>query len=182
MNEGLIPRRYARALYEVAEQRSRAERMYTLMRTLAAEAQREPQLARTLANPYIADDDKRRLLETAAGATADDFTFADWLRVLARNRRCGMAPDIARAYVDYYRDRRSIYPVAVTSASPLTPDESKRMQALVQRHIGPDASMEYTEKVDPALIGGFAIDIANERLDASALNRLEQMRLNLSKA
>ena len=84
--------------------------------------------------------------------------------------------------VDYYRDRRSIYPVAVTSASPLTPDESKRMQALVQRHIGPDASMEYTEKVDPALIGGFAIDIANERLDASALNRLEQMRLNLSKA
>ena len=41
--------------------------------------------------------------------------------------------------------------------------------------------MEYAERVDPALIGGFAIDIASERLDASVRNNLEQMRLNLLK-
>ena len=50
----------------------------------------------------------------------------------------------------------------------------------MQSHIG-DASMEYAERVDPARIGGFAIDIASERLDASVRNNLEQMRLNLLK-
>lgn len=182
MNEGLIPRRYAKALYEVASSRGQAESLYGLMRTLAASAQAETDLARTLANPYIGDADKQRLLDTAAGAGKADTTFADWLRVLAQNHRTGMAPDIARAYVDYYRDERSIYPVVVTSAARLTPDESKRMQALIQHHIGPGASMEYAEQVDPALIGGFAIDIANERLDASVLSTLEHMRLTLLKA
>lgn len=180
MNEGLIPRRYAKALYDVASARGEAVRLYDLMRAVLAAADSQPALARTLTNPYVGDADKRRLLDTAAGATADDKTFADWLRVLAQNHRTGMAADIARAYVDCYRKERRIYPVTVTSAAPLAAAQSKRLQALVQSHIG-DASMEYAERVDPALIGGFAIDIASERLDASVRNNLEQMRLNLLK-
>ncbi len=176
MNEGLIPRRYAKALYDVASARGEAVRLYDLMRAVLAAADSQPALARTLANPYVGDADKRRLLDTAAGATADDKTFADWLRVLAQNHRTGMAADIARAYVDCYRKERRIYPVTVTSAAPLAAAESKRLQS----HIG-DASMEYAERVEPALIGGFAIDIASERLDASVRNSLEQMRLNLLK-
>lgn len=182
MNEGLIPRRYAKALYETASSRGQAERLYGLMRTLAASAQAEPALARTLANPYIGDADKRRLLESAAEAEAADTTYADWLRVLAENHRSAMAADIARAYVEYYRRERSIYPVTVTSASALVPEESKRLQALIQSHIGDKAIMEYGERVDPSMIGGFTIDIANERLDASVHRSLEQMRLNLLKA
>ena len=144
MNEGLIPRRYAKALYDVASER------------------------------------QRRLPDTAAGATDADTTFADWLRILAQNHRMGMAADIARAYIDCYRNERRIYPVTVTSAAPLAPEESKRLRDLIQTHIG-DASMEYAERVDPDLIGGFAIDIASERLDASVRARLEQMRHNLLK-
>lgn len=180
MNEGLIPRRYAKALYEVATDRSQADRLYALMRNLLASAEAQPELARTLANPYVSDADKRQLLDTAAGAAEADTVFADWLRVLAQNHRTGMAADIARAYIDCYRSERRIYPVTVTSAAPLTDADSKRIKALIQTHIG-DASMEYAERVDPALIGGFAIDIASERLDASVRNRLEQMRLNLLK-
>lgn len=180
MNEGLIPRRYAKALYEVATDRGCADRLYGMMRSLLSAAEGQPELVRTLSNPYVGDADKRKLLDTAAGATAADTTFADWLRVLAQNHRTGMAADIARADIDCYRAARRIYPVTVTSASPLAEPESKRLKALIQSHIG-DASMEYSERVDPALIGGFAIDIASERLDASVRNRLEQMRLNLLK-
>lgn len=180
MNEGLIPRRYAKALYDVASERQQATRLYTLMGALTAAAGAQPELTRTLANPYVDDADKRRLLTTAAGASGDDTTFVDWLRILAQNHRMGMAADIARAYIDCYCSERRIYPVTVTSAAPLGPQESKRLRDLIQTHIG-DASMEYAERVDPALIGGFAIDIASERLDASVRNRLEQMRHNLLK-
>ncbi|MDE6453719.1 MAG: ATP synthase F1 subunit delta [Muribaculaceae bacterium] len=184
MNEGLIPRRYAKALYEVASERGQAEMLYDSMRALADAAVSHPELARTLANPYVGDADKRRLLETAAGLpaqAASGSTFADWMRVLVENHRTGMAADIARAYIDCYRAQRGIYPVRVTSAAPLGADESKRMRALIQSHIGPDATMEYEERVDPALIGGFAIDIASERLDASVRARLDNLRLNILK-
>jgi len=181
MNEGLIPRRYAKALYDVAASRAEAERLYAMMRGLLDVAASHPQLVRSLANPYVSDTDKRMLLTTAAGATDGDTVFADWLRVLAQNHRMGMAADIARAYIAYYRSARRIYPVTVTTAVPMPEADSKRMKALIQTHIGDAATMEYAERVEPALIGGFAIDIASERLDASVRNRFEQMRLNLLK-
>ena len=163
MNEGLIPRRYAKALYDVASERQQATRLYTLMGALLAAAGAQPELTRTLANPYIGAAMRRHRLP-----------------ILAQNHRMGMAADIARAYIDCYRNERRIYPVTVTSAAPLAPEESKRLRDLIQTHIG-DASMEYAERVDPDLIGGFAIDIASERLDASVRARLEQMRHNLLK-
>ena len=181
MNEGLIPRRYAKALYEVASSRGSAESLYAKMCLLSAEAVATPELQRTLSNPYISDTDKSRLLLTAAAASESDTVYADWLRVLGENRRMGMAPDIARAYIEFYRQERHIYPVTVSSAVPLAPEESARIRSLIQSHIGPDASMEYAERINPDLIGGFAIDIANERLDASVRNKLDTLRLNLLK-
>ena len=38
MNEGLIPRRYAKALYDVASARGEAVRLYDLMRAVLAAA------------------------------------------------------------------------------------------------------------------------------------------------
>ncbi|MDE6042119.1 MAG: ATP synthase F1 subunit delta [Muribaculaceae bacterium] len=180
MNEGLIPRRYAKALYEVASESSQETSLYALMKSLLHEADANPALKRTLANPYVAAADKDTLLSTAAGASDADTVFARWLGLLAANRRYGMAPEIARAYIRCYRDEKNIYPVTVTSATPLRQPESDRIKALIQTHIG-DATMEYAERIDPALIGGFAIDIASERLDASVRNTLEQMRLQLTK-
>ena len=39
--------------------------------------------------------------------------------------------------------------------------------------------MEYSQRVDPDLIGGFVINIDNEQLDASISNELKQLRLKL---
>lgn len=39
--------------------------------------------------------------------------------------------------------------------------------------------MEYSERVDPELIGGFVVNIDNERLDASVSNEFKQLRLKL---
>ena len=41
--------------------------------------------------------------------------------------------------------------------------------------------MEYSSKVDPSLIGGFTVDIDNERLNASVAHELKQLKLSLIK-
>ena len=40
--------------------------------------------------------------------------------------------------------------------------------------------MEFTAAVDSELLGGFVVNIDNERLDASIKNELEQLRLKLT--
>lgn len=180
MNEGLVPRRYAKALYGFAFEKGVQERVYTMMKSLVASFAANEGLQPTLANPYVGVADKTELLMTAASAEKTDAVYADFLKLLAENRRLDMARDIALAYIGIYRKANGIHEVRVTSAYPLKPVESARLKALVERHLGKNAVVEFSEAVNPELIGGFTVAVGNERLDASLSNELKQLRLNLS--
>ena len=89
MNEGLIPRRYAKALYKVAVERGDDRELYDLMNRLVTTADAQPGLSQAISNPFVSDSDKIALLTTAAAAE-NDKTFADFLKLLAQNRRLDM--------------------------------------------------------------------------------------------
>ncbi len=178
MNQGLIPRRYAKALYKVATERGVAERMYELMNSLSATFEADNGLRSAVDNPFVPVADKTSLLITAAGATDADTTYVDFLKLLVENRRVDIIEAIARAYTDLYRKEGNIRRVEVVSAAPLAPEAMERIRALVASNIK-GASMEFSSRVDPALIGGFVVNIDNQRLDASVANELKELRLSL---
>jgi len=178
MNEGLIPRRYAKALYKLAGEKGKAKQIYGLMNNLGSSFASTPALQATVSNPFVSDADKEALLTTGAAATADDTLFADFLKLLAENRRIDMAGAIARAYSDLYRRENRIHAVTVTSAAPMAPEDEKRLKELILRHLD-GGTMEYRSLVNPDLLGGFTVNIGNEKLDASIANELKQLRLNL---
>lgn len=122
MDKGLIPNRYAKALYEVGEERSCNDSLYALMQRLAQSFAELPQLAKTVANPFVSDTDKTDLLNKAVYGSApadENKTYEDFLKLLEQNRRVDLAWDIARAYIDLYRKLHGIYKVVVSSAAPL---------------------------------------------------------------
>lgn len=180
MNEGLIPSRYAKALYKVAVDRKEQDAIYALMNKLVESAQTEPALNQAISNPFVSDADKCSLLKAAVAPLEPTGTYADFLKLLVENRRLSMAIDIARAYGLLYRRELKIARVKVTSASQLSDDELQRLKKLISSHLN-GGTMEFSTDVDPGLIGGFAINIDNERLDASVKNELKQLRLNLLK-
>lgn len=179
MDQGLIPKRYAKAIYEVAQANSSAQKLYQQMQALAAAFAAEPKLSETMNNPFVADSDKAALVRTAAGAKAGDKDFDAIIRLLTTNHRIGMVRDIATAYLKIYRKANKIYIVEVEAAAPMASAEEQRLKDLIQQHLGKDATMEYQFHVDPELIGGFVVKIDNERLDASVKNELKQLRLKL---
>lgn len=178
MNEGLIPKRYAKALYKYALERGDDKRLYSLMATLAGSFAANPGLVATIDNPFIGDDRKFGLLATAAGATKEDASFNAFLHLMAQNRRLPMMRGAALAYMDIYRKSNRIFPVKIMSAEPLDEPERRRIEKLIGEHVK-NATMEYSFGVDPALIGGFTVSIGSERLDASVENELKQLRLRL---
>ncbi|MCX4264314.1 MAG: ATP synthase F1 subunit delta [Muribaculaceae bacterium] len=180
MDKGLIPRRYAKALYEVGEERNANDSLYALMQSLAGTFASQPLLAKTLANPFVAADEKLSLLTLAAGEkeAGADATYTDFLKLLKENGRLDMARDIALAFIDLYRSRHEIYRVAVQSAAPMGDEERLRLQRVISGHIG-HGTMEYDYSVDPDLIGGFIVTVNSERLDASVRHQLEELKLQL---
>ena len=179
MDQGLIPRRYAKALYEFACDNSAAERTYDLMKRLEESFMQRPDINSVMANPYVSVNDKTMLLSTAAGADSKaDRCFLDFITLLIKNRRIDAMRSIALAYLDIYRKANNIYPVRITSATTLDAGQMEQLRDIIVRHLG-DATAEMSVDVDPSLIGGFVVTINSERLDASLSNELKQLRLNL---
>ena len=183
MDQGLIPRRYAKALYEIGEERHDNDVLYILMERLCTTFADTPGLGATVSNPFVSNADKTSLLTKAvygASEQTPDRTYEDFLRLLEKYDRLSMVREIALAFVNLYRTKRSIYRVKICSAAPLDNAARKRLEAIVARHIG-NGTMEYEYSVDPSLIGGFTLTVNSERLDASVSNELKQLRLSLIK-
>lgn len=180
MDQGLIPRRYAKALYAVAEERSDTATLYRLMQDLTLAFAHTPGLAATVANPFVSDKDKTSLLTKAVYGNQGnpDKTYEDFLRLLEKNKRTSLVRDIARAYVELYRRNNAIYRVDICSAAPMGDKERQRLEDIVAKHIG-KGTFEYDYTTDPTLIGGFTVTVNSERLDASLDSQLKQLRLKL---
>lgn len=178
MNDGLLPGRYAKALLKHADEIGMAARVYTLMQTLADAFIAEPSLTKAVANPFVTASDKSKLLTTAAGATSKDTVLADFIKLLEANNRVAHIRAIALAYLNLYRKANNIYLVEIVSAAELSDAELKRLQGIIEKHIG-NATVEYHTAVDTTLIGGFTVTVNSERLDASVKNELKQLQLTL---
>lgn len=178
MNEGLIPRRYAKALYDVATERGVDAKVYECMNALEHSFSAQPDLQQVMTNPYLSDADKIGLLTTASSCGAELPTLIDFFKLLAQNKRLALSWPCALAYIDIYRKKHHIYKVNVVSAFKMNDLEEKRLRSLIERHLN-GGTMEYNSSVDPSLIGGFTVSVGNELLDASISNELKQLRLNL---
>lgn len=179
MDQGLLPRRYAKAIYEFALDRGQTAQLYKAMGNIADAFEALPTLQATIANPFVDDKDKEKLLAEASKATGDTATaMADVLRLLATNKRMDIARDIALAYQRLYRIENHIHAVSVVSAAPLGEADRERLGKLIKEHLGDDTA-EITYGVNHDLIGGFTVTIDSEQLDASVRNELEQLRLKL---
>lgn len=176
MDKGLLPRRYAKALYKYAEEKGDTATIYRLMQNLESAFESNRQLQTALANPFVSLDEKERLVMTGAGEKNE--ILSDFIKLLATNNRLDILRGAALAYTAIYRKANNIHLVDITSAAELNDADRKRLTDMIEKHIG-DAKAEYTFRVNPALIGGFVVRIDNESLDASVRNELEQMRRKL---
>ncbi|MBD5288584.1 MAG: F0F1 ATP synthase subunit delta [Muribaculaceae bacterium] len=177
MISGLIPHRYAKALYKYALENKSAGRVYDEMKNVIASFQTNPGLAKVLSNPFVDTADKERLLLAAAGNDPGD-DYRRFVRLILEHKREEFAYLMAYAYRDIYRKANNISQVKISTAVKLGDDEMKKLHEVVEKAFS-DTTFEYTEEVNPDLIGGFVIDVDSTRMDASISNELEQLRQNL---
>lgn len=177
MDNGLIPGRYAKALYKLAVEKGNSEEVYEEMKSVVAAFETTPGLEKVLSNPFVDRSEKEKLLLTAAGDRVED-DYRGFVKLILDNKREEFARSMAIAYCDIYRQAHHIAKVVITTASAMYEDEMDKIRSLV-RNAYKDYELEYGTVVDPNLIGGFVIDVAGNRLDSSLSNEIEQLRLNL---
>ena len=177
MDNGLIPHRYAKALYKYAEETGKTKELYELTKQVIASFESNPSLQKTLSNPFVSTADKEKLLLSAAGPEADS-AYERFVKLILGHERADFAYAMMLAYRDIYRRVNHISRAVITTASKLDDSLMKQLRDIVENSFK-GSTIEFSEFVNPDLIGGFVIDVDSVRMDASVSNELEQLRQTL---
>lgn len=177
MNDGLIPKRYAKALYKLAVENGDSHEIYEQLKPLSRGLKGLDDIKRVLLNPYVKEEDKGRVMMQLVGAKPGS-SLDKFLLLVIRNNRAEFLRKIALSYVNIYREEHDIAKVEITTAAELPEEQSDAIVDIVRKQM-PGTTLEVEQHIDPELIGGFTVKVGDVLLDASVKNELKKLRLKL---
>ena len=165
-------RRYAEAAFQVALAEDGLDRWQQDL-ALAADILGRPEVVDVVGSPAIPLD--RRLAVTDALLKSRISPAALRLvNLLVQRGRASVLPRVSDEYTRQLNTHRGVVMATVTSAVPLTDDETAAIRSRVEAMAG--TRVELATQVDPDLIGGLTIQVRDRLLDASIRGRLERLR------
>lgn len=165
--------RYATALFELARD---AKALDSVERSLASVKQalaESADFAALVASPLIARGAAKNAVGGVAQALKLDPTTANFLGVLADNRRLSDLPAILRAFRTLLANHRGEASAEVTSAHPLDTTQVDALKQQLKTRLGRDVSIDLN--VDPSLLGGLVVRIGSQMIDSSIKTRLNTL-------
>ena len=174
---GSIPRRYAKAIFEIAVDLGNFELLGRQLSELATLWKESPELRQTLENPVFKLSQKRMVLQSLMPRIAPARQVQSLALLLLERGRIGLLPAVARAYEEMADAKLGRVRAVVKSAKPLDIASETEVRKALERRTGKKVIL--TTVVDPSLIGGVLAQVAGIELDGSVASRLSAMRQRL---
>jgi len=169
-------RRYAEAAFEVALRDDELDGWRDDL-ALAAETLGHPQVQPIVDSPAIATADRLGVVDKLLEGRVRPGALR-LVRLLVERGRSGELVRVRDQFQRLLNAHRGIVVATVTSAAPLTDDETAEVRRRVEAIA--DATIDLHTAVDPALLGGITVQIGDRLLDASIRGRLERLRTQLN--
>ena len=172
MSVQTVARRYASALADVVVERKEEREVQQEIDQWASMIESSPELKEVFANPTIAYDQKRKVLEELITRTRVRPTTASFLRVLLRNQRLSQLRGVAERFGHVLDERGGVVSASVTTAKPIPEDLKNQLRETLTAATG--RSVRVTFNTDETIIGGLVARIGSTIFDGSVQNRLER--------
>lgn len=180
-HSGAVAKSYAKALFELARERTHVDAVGKELEDVAALMVQQPELVAFLSRPWVAATAKRgAVAEMAARLGASPLT-RDFLALIATRSRADHLSAIAAAYRALDDDAHGRARVKLRSAIALTDAERASLSARLSRMLQ-GRTLVIEESVDPRLLGGFVAEVGSMILDGSLDTQLDRMRDRLARA
>lgn len=167
--------RYAKSLFDLAEEKNLTEALYSDMQLVGQTIKASRPLALMLKSPIVRNDKKASVLRAIFGEWVNPVTM-NFLDIVAKKSRDGMLDAIANEFVHLYDQQRGIERATVITTTPLTDALRARFKAIVAETTGSQL-VELEEKTDSKLIGGYILKVGDRQIDASVRSQLSDLRV-----
>jgi F-type H+-transporting ATPase subunit delta len=176
MRADAVARRYARAIFELADEQGILEAVAGALASTATLLEDE-RVARVLTGP-VPREQKHELLQAIGTNLGGPAVFCDLLLLLADRDRIdhlGAIRDVFDALVDRKRGRAR---AQVRSAAALAPDLVADLARIFGELTGTQVLPEVT--VDPALLAGVIVEVGGRVYDGSLRTQLVKLRQQMA--
>jgi F-type H+-transporting ATPase subunit delta len=170
-----LAERYAAAIFELADERHALDAVAGDLRELRAMLRDSPDLARLIRSPVLSREEQGKAVAAVADAAGLSRLTADFLGVVARNRRLFAVPQIIEAFLAKLAGRRGEVTAEVTAAQPLTDAQENALTEQLRRAVGRRVSVDI--RIDPALLGGMVVKVGSRMVDGSLRSKLQRLQM-----
>ena len=168
--------RYAKAIFDTAEDKGAALDVNKDMSEVASAIDSSRELQSFLQNPTVSSDIKlsaiKEIFSNVSPVTNNLF------RLLYENKRLEIIAAVASEYNNLYDEKSGFETAIVTTAVPL--DENMERQIMAKASTLSNKKIVLENIVDPQIIGGFILRVGDQQYNASVANRLKALRRELT--
>jgi F-type H+-transporting ATPase subunit delta len=175
---GMLAKRYARALAGVATEDKRLEQTAEELERVATWL-KDPELAAALASPTLGTEARTSLTARVIESLGLTPLTRRFVALLAERNRLGELPGIVRAYVRLVDEALGRVRAIIRVAMPLSPAQSAKLTSAVQKIVGKTVLAQV--EVQPELIAGVTVEIEGRVYDGSVRTQLAHLAQSMAR-
>ncbi len=178
MDITIISKRYAQALFDLALEMNKLERVSENMKLVSKVTNENPQLRRLLASPVISIGKKLVILKKIFEKHLDILSFR-FIQLVTRKERQIYLRSITDNFNVLYKKYKNILTVHLKTAYKIDEATMRKLQIIAGQKV--KMNIEMIEEIDKSLIGGFIMNIGDYLYDASLKKKFKLLSETFSK-
>lgn len=165
--------RYASALFDLASETGTVTAVESDLSRLEEALAESADLRSVIRNPEISRGQLASVVSGIAAHLGLSSLTANFLGVLATNRRVSDLPAVIRAFYAIAAAQRGEVAAEVASAHPLSDEQLAALEQKLRAREG--RTVKLKSRVDADLLGGLVVTIGSRRIDSSIRTRLNSL-------
>lgn len=175
-SNSVVAKRYAKALFEVAQSKNIVEGVETELKVVVSALQSDENFAKFIVHPSIAKEEKVNVLKNAFAKNVSE-TVLNTLQLLVESGREAIIEELLENYVSIANALTGSASAVVTTPRALSDKELAAVAVEFGKSIGKTVRAENV--VDPSLLGGLTIRVGDRLYDGSLSGKLARLEKSL---
>lgn len=168
-----LDRRYALALYEMAEKRDKVDEYLKDLREICDLIQKNQEFFEVIKHPQINTKKKKELFVQVFKGKIDEELLSFLIILIEKSRILNLA-EILYQMENIDLERKNTVRGVVKTAVPILPEELEKLKNIFEKKY--DKNIIFSTEVDETILGGVYVKIGNDVIDDTVKSKVEEMK------
>lgn len=173
----VLARRYAGALYDLAEEQKQLDVVAGDLRALRTLNHESAEFQYVAGHPRLTRKQLVQAAQLVAKSAGLSLLTSNFLALIAQNRRLNIISAVIDAFLDQLASRRGEFTADVRSATSLSAAQQEQLAAKLRELAGGKVHISVRE--DASLLGGMTVKLGSRLIDASIKTKLARLERQL---